>query len=101
MCIRDSPYTDATQSGVVYSSFALNTPVIATNVGGLPEMIDDGKTGIIVPPKDVDTLANAIQSYLDNPVFLQQMSENIAESARLGKGSWNVIAKEHVEIYNK
>ena len=30
------PYTDATQSGVVYSSFALNTPVIATNVGGLP-----------------------------------------------------------------
>lgn len=64
-------------------------------------MIDDGKTGIIVPPKDVDTLANAIQSYLDNPVFLQQMSENIAESARLGKGSWNVIAKEHVEIYNK
>ena len=95
------PYTDATQSGVVYSSFALNTPVIATNVGGLPEMIDDGKTGIIVPPKDVDALANAIQSYLDNPVFLQQMSENIAESARLGKGSWNVIAKEYVEIYNK
>ena len=95
------PYTDATQSGVVYSSFALNTPVIATNVGGLSEMIDDGKTGIIVPPKDVDVLANAIQSYLDNPVFLQQMSENIAESARLGKGSWNVIAKEYVEIYNK
>ena len=57
--------------------------------------------GQIVPPKDVDALANAIQSYLDNPVFLQQMSENIAESARLGKGSWNVIAKEYVEIYNK
>ena len=37
------PYTDATQSGVVYSSFALNTPVIATNVGGLSEMIDDGR----------------------------------------------------------
>lgn len=64
-------------------------------------MIDNGKTGIIVPPKDVDALAIAIQSYLDNPVLLQQMSENIAESARLGKGSWNVIAKEYVEIYNK
>lgn len=95
------PYTDATQSGVVYSSFALNTPVIATCVGGLPEMIDNGKTGIIVPPKDIDALASAIQSFLDNPALLQQMSENIAESARIGKGSWDVIAKEYIEIYNK
>ena len=95
------PYTDATQSGVVYSSFALNTPVIATRVGGLPEMIDDGKTGIIIPPKDVNALAAAIQSYLDNPELLQNMSDNIAESAKSGKGSWNVIAKEYVDIYTK
>ena len=95
------PYTDATQSGVVYSSFALNTPVIATRVGGLPEMIDDGKTGIIIPPKDVTALASAIQSYLDNPDLLQEMSDNIAESAKSGKGSWDVIAKEYVDIYRK
>lgn len=95
------PYTDATQSGVVYSSFALNTPVIATRVGGLPEMIDDGKTGIIVPPKDVTALASAIQSYLDNTELLQEMRGNIAESATSGKGSWNVIAKEYIDIYTK
>ena len=93
------PYADATQSGVVYSSFALNTPVIATRVGGLPEMIDDGKTGIIVPPKDVNALASAIQSYLDNPELLQEMRNNISESAKTGKGSWNVVAKEYVDIY--
>mgnify|MGYP003292224698 CR=1 FL=1 len=95
------PYTDATQSGVVYSSFALNTPVIATRVGGLPEMIDDGETGIIIPPKDDDSLAEAILSYLDAPEILDQHSENIAASAHDGKGSWKKIAEEYTSIYNK
>lgn len=95
------PYTDATQSGVVYSSFALNKPVIATNVGGLPEMIDDGETGLIVPPKDVNALASSMLSYLDNPGLLQKMSNNIKECANKGKGSWDKIAKEYTEIYQK
>lgn len=95
------PYTDATQSGVVYSSFALNTPVIATKVGGLPEMIDDGETGIIVPPKDVNALASAILSYLNNPELLKKMNMNIAESAKSGNGSWNIIAEEYISIYKK
>lgn len=93
------PYTDATQSGVVYSSFALNTPVIATRVGGLPEMIDDGVTGIIVPPKDEKSLADAMLYYLDNPEYLRLHSENIAASARNGKGSWKKIAEEYIAIY--
>lgn len=93
------PYTDATQSGVVYSSFALNTPVIATKVGGLPEMVDDGKTGIIVPPQNVRALASAILSYLNNPELLEKMNKNIAESAKTGKGSWDIIAKEYESIY--
>lgn len=95
------PYTDATQSGVVYSSFALNTPVIATKVGGLPEMIDNGETGIIVPPKSVDNLATTIQNCLNNPECLNRMSRIIAESAKSGIGSWEVIAKEYIEIYKK
>lgn len=95
------PYTDATQSGVVYSSFALNTPVIATNVGGLPEMIDNGETGIIIPPKSVDDLASTIQNCLSSPECLNRMSKKIAESAKSGIGSWEVIAKEYTEIYKK
>lgn len=93
------PYTDATQSGVVNSSFALNKPVIATRVGGLPEMIDDGKTGILVPPKNIKALTDAIKSYLDNPDCLYQTCKNIVASSTTGKGSWNIIAKEYIEIY--
>lgn len=37
------PYIDATQSGVIMSAYAFNKPCVATNVGGLPEMVIDGK----------------------------------------------------------
>lgn len=95
------PYTDATQSGVVYSSFALNKPVVATSVGGLPEMIEDGKTGLIVLPRNTEALASAFLYLLDQPYILQQMSDNISESSRIGKGSWDIIAKEYINIYQK
>lgn len=93
------PYTDATQSGVVYSSFALNTPVIATNVGGLPEMIDDGKTGFLVPPRDSFSLANAIVRLLDNPASAIALADNIRNCALVGKGSWGKIASDYIRAY--
>ena len=95
------PYTEATQSGVVYSSFALNTPVIATRVGGLPEMIDDGETGIIVPPCDGQSLAEAIMDLLGDSAKLSNLTNNIRVSADSGKGSWSVIADEYLDIYKK
>lgn len=95
------PYTEATQSGVVYSSFALNTPVVATNVGGLPEMIDDGKTGILVPPCDEQSLAQAIIDLLDDSTKLSDLTNNIKTSAENGKGAWPVIAKEYLDVYKK
>lgn len=95
------PYTEATQSGVVYSSFALNTPVIATRVGGLPEMIDDGKTGVIVPPCDEQSLAKAIIDLLGDSAKLSDLTNNIKVSADSGKGSWTVIADEYLDIYKK
>ncbi len=45
------PYRDATQSGVLMLAYAFGRPVIATDVGGLPEMIRSGETGILVPPQ--------------------------------------------------
>lgn len=94
------PYTEATQSGVVYSSFALNTPVVATKVGGLPEMIDDGETGVIVPPCNEQYLAQTIIDLLSNSVKLAGMAKKIEASAEDGKGSWNLIVEDYMKIYS-
>ncbi|MBN2105420.1 glycosyltransferase [bacterium] len=60
------PYLTATQSGVVQVAFNYNRPVVVTRVGGLPEVVLDGKTGYIVPPKDPGAIAKAVlQFYLD------------------------------------
>lgn len=57
------PYTSATQSGIVQIAFGLATPVITTNVGGLPEAVDHGKTGLIVEPANSSELADAVLRY--------------------------------------
>jgi glycosyltransferase involved in cell wall biosynthesis len=54
------PYTSATQSGIVQIAFGFGTPVVVTSVGGLPEVVADGRTGFIVPPKDAKALADAV-----------------------------------------
>jgi glycosyltransferase involved in cell wall biosynthesis len=54
------PYLEATQSAVLQTAFGFDKPVITTNVGGLPEMVQDGRLGLVVPPRDTQALASAI-----------------------------------------
>jgi glycosyltransferase involved in cell wall biosynthesis len=92
------PYTDATQSGVIQTAFAFNKPVIATNVGALTEIIENGVNGIIVQPSNIKELALAIKSiFKDNKIKL--FEENIALKKK-NELSWFNIAKSHLEVYN-
>ena len=93
------PYTDATQSGVIMTSYSLCKPVVATSVGGLGEMVEEGKTGLLVPPKDADALANAITSLLRNDTALDEMARNIQNDYFVGDKSWKSIAEKYVAFY--
>lgn len=95
------PYVDATQSGVIMSAFALNKPVIATNVGALPSMVKNGQYGTIVPPRDVTSLATAINTLIEDPQEIEAMTENIKHDYSKGKYSWNAIAQGITDIYTK
>jgi glycosyltransferase involved in cell wall biosynthesis len=66
------PYRSATQSGIVTIAHAFERPVLATRVGGLPEAVRDGETGLLVEPHDPSALAEAIVRFyrdrLDEPI---------------------------------
>jgi glycosyltransferase involved in cell wall biosynthesis len=57
------PYNEATQSGILSIAYGFAKPVVITNVGGLAELVDDGKTGFIVPPHDIPKLADSVIRY--------------------------------------
>ena len=94
------PYTDATQSGVIMSSFTFGTPVIATRVGGLPEMLGNGKYGMLVKEKDTDALYLGICSLLSDEEQLADYRKEIAKDYTSdGYLSWKTIDEELRESY--
>ena len=60
------PYESATQSGIVQIAYGFEKPVIVTNVGGLPDVVTDGKTGYVVEPQNPEVLADAVVNYYEN-----------------------------------
>lgn len=82
------PYRSATQSGIAQIAFRFGRPVIATAVGGLPESIDDGRTGLLVPPHDPQALAKAIDRYFDESLE-SQFANAIQENK--GRFSWDRV----------
>jgi glycosyltransferase involved in cell wall biosynthesis len=58
-----APYRIEAQSGVALTAFHFARPVIATNVGGLPEIIEEGVNGMLVPPEDPVALARAVDAF--------------------------------------
>lgn len=60
---------------VIVESFAVSTPVIASRVGGIPEIVRDGEDGILVPPEDPEALANAMILLLDNAELRRRMGD--------------------------
>ena len=60
---------------VLLESMALKKAVIASNISAIPESVQDGQTGLLVPPKDVEALAQAILTLLRDPQLSQRMGE--------------------------
>ena len=65
----------------VIEAMALGFPIVSTNVGGMPYLMQQGKQGILVQSANVDAMADAIISLFQEPDRLQQMSENSRSTA--------------------
>lgn len=69
---------------VLIEAQACGTPVIGTNVGGIPYAVGDEKTGLIVPPRDAESLADAILHLLHDRDLYRHMAENGPQRVREG-----------------
>ena len=94
------PYIEASQSGIVPLAYAFKKPVVATDVGSIPEVVDNGKTGYIVPPKDAKKLAEAIIDLLRDKEKRREMGENAYKKTE-EELSWDNIAVKTIEVYKK
>lgn len=84
------PYREATQSGIAQIAFRYGRPVIATRVGGLPEVIDNGATGLIAEASPASLAAAMLR--LLHPETLQRMTEAVSRRHRADE--WQRFARE-------
>lgn len=92
------PYDDATQSGIIPIAYSFKKPVIASRVGSIPEVVDDGVTGFLVTPKDHVQLAKLIIKMMHSDVEL--MGENGFKKMNEIM-DWDVIVKKINESYKE
>lgn len=91
------PYKSATQSGVTQIGYHFNKPMLVTNVGGLSEIIPDGKIGYVVEP-EVLPIANALVDFYEQD-RRPEFEANMIEEKK--KFSWSNMANTFLSVYNK
>jgi glycogen(starch) synthase len=75
-------------------------PVVATRVGGLPEVVAHGRTGLVVPPEDADALAGALSVLLSSPSLAARMGRAGRRRA-LGRFGWGRFVGTHDALYRR
>lgn len=79
---------------------ACKIPVVASRVGGLPEVIDDEQTGIIVPPRDAEKTAAALERLINDAALRQKMGENGRKKVETHY-DWKNNVQQMIDLYQK
>ena len=90
------PYRTATQSGVTQIAYAFDLPMVATEVGGLPEIVIDNRTGIICRPSP-ESIAEAVERLLRDGEIARLRANFTTEKRRF---SWDEMCDKLQEVYN-
>ena len=85
---------------VLIEAMELGLPIVASNVGGIPDVVVDGTSGILVPEKDPEALANAFKQLAADPELITRLlagsQKRIAECF-----TWDGIIQRQIAVYNK
>ena len=92
------PYLSATQSGALQVAYAFGRPVVATTVGTMPQDVEDGRCGLLVPPSSPERLAEAVIEIMSNPKRAEEMGAH-AKHLSDTRFAWEPIAANMLEVY--
>ena len=93
------PSTLATECypATILEAMAIGTPVVATDIGGIPDLVEDRKTGLLVEPGDVDGLSSSILDIISDRSVGEDFARNAKE--KVGQLGWDRIARMTEAIY--
>jgi len=93
------PYLSATQSGVIPIAMEYGIPIIASNIGGLSEQLDNGRIGFLVSPGNVEDLASKMLYASEHPEVFD--AQRILMKEKLKSLDWDIIVHNLVESLDK
>lgn len=85
--------------GTILEAFASGLPVVSTNPGGIPYMVENGKTGLLVKKNDCDALAERVIALLEDPELALRLSRNARKECE--KYSWEYVKKVLIPLLKK
>ena len=104
MAIMKSSYVVVVPSRIeslpttIKEAFFLKIPVVGTNVGGIPELIKNNETGLLVPPNNPQKLAESVNKLLENKQNADQLANSGYEFIK-NNMTWDVILPKYIELY--
>ena len=94
------PYRAVYQSGALHVAQTFGVPIVAAAVGAMPEVIEDERSGLLVPPENPEALAAALARVLADPALAARLGRQAREDA-LGPFSWEGVATVMLERYRR
>jgi glycosyltransferase involved in cell wall biosynthesis len=85
---------------VALESMACGTPVIVSNVGSLPEIVEDGRTGFVVPPNDPSAIREKLRYLESRPDEVERMGQ-LGREHVLQRFTWSIVADRCLEAYSR
>ena len=80
----------------VIEAMALGLPVVSTNVGGMPYLIEDGITGLLVPPNNSEAMTKAIEKLISNPALAATISLNARKQVEAF--DWDIVKHQWLKL---
>ena len=96
-CFILPTYTDAVPAAVM-EAFACGIPAITTDIGGCPEIVEQEKSGLLVPVRDIERLKEAVEWMINHPVDRLRMGKNARETA-VGRYDHRILTARLIEVH--